>query len=132
MASPKKESRYSTLQGVDDLDLENDSDTTLASEGFLGKNVAKRPSRYSRNSKVQTILTWIRWGLIVALQSVMIFLLLRSTSAPAKEGWTQADTETGGDINGLYVPCEYIQILAKFTDADYGFSITQVHATHTR
>ena len=118
MASPKKESRYSTLQGVEDLDMENDSDTTLASEGFLGKTVTKRPSRYSRNSKVQTTLTWIRWGSIVALQSVMIVLLLRNTSAPAKEGWTQADTETGGDINGLYVPCECVPILGKFMDTD--------------
>lgn len=105
MASPKKESRYSSLQGVEDLDLENDSDTTLASEGFLGKNGTKRASRYTRNTKVQTILTWSRWSLIVALQSVMIFLLLRNPSTTEEKGWTQADTETGGDINGLYVPC---------------------------
>lgn len=105
MASTKKESRYSSLQDVEDLDLENDSDTTLASEGFLGKNSTKRPSRYSRNTKVQTILTWSRWGFVVVLQSVMIFLLLRNPSTTDK-GWTQQDTETGGDINGLYVPCK--------------------------
>ena len=106
MASPKKESKYASLQDIEDLDLENDSDTTLASEGFLGTNGTKRPSRYARNTKVQTILTWCRWGLIVTLQSAMIFLLLRTRTTTESKGWTQADTETGGDINGLYEPCE--------------------------
>ena len=108
MASPKKESKYSSLKAAEDLDLENDSDTTLASEGFLGKNSVKRSSRYSRNSKVQTALTWGRWGFIVTLQSIMILLLLRFPTATERKDWKQADTETGGDINGLYVPCEYI------------------------
>jgi hypothetical protein len=108
MALPKKESKYSSLQG-EDLDLENDSDTTLASEGFLGKNGPKRSIRSSRNTKTQRVLSWLRWSLIVTLQCVMIFLLLRSPSTTEK-GWTQADTETGGDINGLYVPREYIAL----------------------
>jgi hypothetical protein len=117
MSSPKKESRYSSLEEAEDLDLENDSDTTLASEGFLGKNTTKRPSRHSRNSKIQSALTWSRWGFIVTLQSIVIFLLLRSpATTEKKKGWTQADTETGGDINGLYVPCEYIPIPVSLRD----------------
>jgi hypothetical protein len=129
MALPKKETKYSTLKDMEDLDLENDSDTTLASEGFLGKNGTKRPSRYSRNTKVQTILTWGRWALIVALQSIMIFLLLRNPQTKEK-GWTQADTETGGDINGLYVPCEYILIRIRGFRKLIFLSIAQVHPTH--
>jgi hypothetical protein len=113
MASSKKESRYESLKGVEDLDLENDSDTTLASEGFLGKNSPKRLSRHSRNSKIQTALIWSRWGFIVTLQSIILLLLLRSSTV--EKDWNQVDTETGGDINGLYVPREstLIEIFAN-------------------
>lgn len=119
MSAQKKESRYESLKGVEDLDLENDSDTTLASEGFLGKNSAKRPNRHSRNWKVQTALTWSRWGFIVVLQTIMILLLLRS-SPTAEKSWTQADTETGGDINGLYIPCE-CSAIPRLTDLNCNF-----------
>ena len=103
----KKEQRYSSLEGAEDLDLENDSDTTLASSGFLGKT-GKRTSRNSRNSRIQLTLTWFRWGFVVVLQSIILVLLLEQTNISFQIGWTQAETETGGDINGLYIPRKYI------------------------
>jgi hypothetical protein len=105
MALQKTEQRYSSLEGIEELDLENDSDTTLASSGFLGKTI-KRTNR-NRNSKIQTALTWFRWGFVVMLQIVILVLLLKKTEVNLQVGWTQAETETGGDINGLYIPCEY-------------------------
>jgi hypothetical protein len=108
MATAKKESRYEALDKVEDFDLENDSDTTLASTGFLGKRGSKRLRKYSRASKTQTMLVWVRWGSIIAMQGVIVFLLLRG--GKKMDGrWTQADTETGGDINGLYVPSKILK-----------------------
>jgi hypothetical protein len=108
MASLKKEPRYTTVQ-PEDPDLENDSDTTLASEGLFknsGRPEKKRTTRL-RISRTQEMLSWVRWGVILALQCVIIVLLLsRGLSEGMKDSkvWTQADTETGGDINGLYIP----------------------------
>lgn len=108
MASMKMaENRYSGLEKEElelDLDLENDSDTTLASSGFLEKSAPKkRSSRKSRISKIQIALTWLRWVLVVVLQSVILVLLLRNPSASSTT-WSKDDTETGGDVNGLYKP----------------------------
>lgn len=104
MASPIKEQKYSSIR-IEDADLENDSDTTLGSEGFLEKR-AKRQRRRCRKPSLQSALTWFRWTLVIMLQSVIIFLLLRDTKEPdvKSTAWSQADTETGGDINGLYIP----------------------------
>jgi hypothetical protein len=104
MASPIKEQKYSSIR-IEDADLENDSDTTLGSEGFLEKR-AKRQRHRCRKPGSQSALTWFRWTIVVMLQSVVIFLLLRDAKKPDLEstGWSQADTETGGDINGLYIP----------------------------
>jgi hypothetical protein len=100
-----KESRYASIDEAEDLDLENDSDTTLASDGFLGKNNAKRISKYTKTSRIQTVLTWFRWGTIVLLQGLILVLLL-PTSGVLSGGWSQSKTETGGDVNGLYIPSE--------------------------
>jgi hypothetical protein len=104
MSSPtqKKESRYEPVDNVHDVDLENDSDTTLASTGFLRKKGEKGLSRRGRSPKSQNILVWFRWGSILAVQSVIVFLLLRTQER--KGEWKQTDTETGGDVNGLYIP----------------------------
>jgi hypothetical protein len=105
-----KESRYTSLEDdVEDIDLENDSDTTLASDGFLGKNNAKRISKYARSSRLDTILTWSRWATIVLLQGLILVLLLPTSGVLSDGwsmggGWSQSKTETGGDINGLYIP----------------------------
>ena len=114
----KKESRYESLESVGDIDLENDSDTTLASTGFLQKKGEKsHRSRHGRSPKGQNILVWARWGTVLALQSVIIFLLLRTREMgggkETSEGWKQIDTETGGDINGLYVPSEFAGLMGK-------------------
>jgi hypothetical protein len=118
----------------DDLE-DNDSETTLANEhnGFL----SKRSNLASKSSRLNTILTWIRWGTIVFLQGIIIMLLLPTSGimdsgwgmgllggkgevkgdgvvqpgVVAKDSsvggkWTPGKTETGGDVNGLYVPCE--------------------------
>jgi hypothetical protein len=114
MKMAAKESRYTSLEDdVEDIDLENDSDTTLASDGFLGKNNAKRINKYAKSSRLETILTWSRWGTIVFLQGLILVLLLPTSgvlsdgwSMGGSGGWSQSKTETGGDINGLYIPSE--------------------------
>ena len=103
-------SKYSSIDDVEDVDLENDSDTTLASDGFLSTKNAQRINKNNKSSRLDTILTWSRWGTIVLLQCLMILLLL-PTSGVLSEGWSigswsTSKTETGGDINGLYVPSE--------------------------
>jgi hypothetical protein len=97
----KKKSRYSAIDErdeLDDLDLENDSDTTLASSGFLAKK-SERLSIHEKSSRLSTTLTWVRWGIVVFLQGIILFLLI-----PSSGGWDSIKTETGGDINGLYIP----------------------------
>jgi len=102
MSTIKKETRYSSLSPVEELDLENDSDSTLASSGFLGKNGSQPRRRPSKSSNAQRALMWLRWGSIVTLQGIIVLLLLWKRSEDGV--WSQVDTETGGDINGLYVP----------------------------
>jgi hypothetical protein len=123
-----KESRYTSIDETEDLDLENDSDTTLASDGFLGKNNAKRISKHTKSSRIHTVLTWFRWGTIVLLQGLILVLLL-PTSGVLSEGWSigggwsQSKTETGGDINGLYIPSRS-PILLAWTETNHPYSIT--------
>jgi hypothetical protein len=105
------ESRYTSLDDVEDVDLENDSDTTLASDGFLRKNNSKRISKYGKSPRLEAILTWARWGTIVLLQGLILVLLLPTSGVlidgwSMVGGWSQSETETGGDINGLYIPSE--------------------------
>lgn len=104
MALPLAEQKYSSIR-LADADLENDSDTTLGSTGFLEKGT-KRRRRFSKNPATQSLFTWVRWSIVILLQSVILFLLVRSSQPTNRKtpGWSQADTETGGDINGLYVP----------------------------
>lgn len=104
MASPVKQQKYSSIQ-LADADIEDDSDTTLGSIDFLEKRT-KRRRRHCRRPELQSVFTWFRWTSVVVLQTVIIVLLLRNTdrASPKPKGWSQADTETGGDINGLYIP----------------------------
>jgi hypothetical protein len=108
-----KQSRYTSLEDdIEDIDLENDSDTTLASDGFLEKNNARRINKSTKNSRLENILTWSRWSIIVLLQGLIIVLLLPTSGVLSDgwsmggSGWSQSKTETGGDINGLYIPSE--------------------------
>jgi hypothetical protein len=109
-----KESRYMSINVAEDIDLEDDSDTTLASDRFLGKNSAKRIIKYKTNSRLQIVLTWFRWTIVIVLQGFILILLL-PTSGVLSKGWSMGDwsqskTETGGDINGLYIPSELCSI----------------------
>jgi len=111
MAIPlsQEKSRYTALDAHDSLDLEdNDSDATLASTGFLPKRSRRDVSLSAEISNMQTVLVWFRWGTVIALQTVILFFLLwKGTEAPVRDesNWTPAMTETGGDVNGLYIPC---------------------------
>ena len=109
MSTIKKETRYLSLSPVEELDLENDSDSTLASSGFLGKNGSQTRRRPSKASNAQRALIWLRWGSIFILLSMNVLLQLWKRSDDGL--WSQMDTETGGDINGLYVPREFHYIL---------------------
>jgi len=110
MASIKlANSKYTSLPAPEDLDLENDSDNTLASESFLGKQQNfKRSTRHTRTSKLETALTWFRWGSIVAIQGIILLLLFwREREGGMSAGWSVDTTETGGDVNGVYVPSKF-------------------------
>lgn len=104
MALLQSEPKYSSIQFAE-ADLENDSDTTLRSTEFLHQS-AKTRRRSSRNSGSHSLFTWLRWTIVIVLQTVVILLLLQNSQATARKSseWSQASTETGGDINGLYVP----------------------------
>jgi len=126
-----KPNRYSTLENadnIDDIDLENDSDTTLASDGFLGKNNIKRIQKSVKSSRLQLVLTWFRWSVLVLLQGFIIILLLPTSGTLSdtwsslkdglkgglKGGFDPARTETGGDINGLYIPSKSQSLPSKY------------------
>jgi len=118
-----KESKYTSVNEAHDLDLENDSDTTLASDGFLGKSNGKRISKYVKRPRSQTLLTWCRWGTIVLLQGLILILLLPTSGALSEGwsmgGWSQSKTETGGDINGLYIPTSHKYTLLTLEEEKY-------------
>jgi hypothetical protein len=131
MAPTMKPNRYSTLENadnIDDIDLENDSDTTLASDGFLGKNNIKRIQKSVKSSRLQLVLTWFRWSVLVLLQGFIIILLLPTSGTLSdtwsslkdglkgglKGGFDPARTETGGDINGLYIPSKSQSLPSKY------------------
>ncbi|KAN0122943.1 protein of unknown function (DUF3328) domain containing protein [Hyaloscypha variabilis] len=121
-----KESRYTSIDDdVEDVDLENDSDTTLASDGFLGKNNTRRASKHAKSSRIQTILTWFRWGTIILLQGLILVLLLPTSGvlsdgwSMSGTGWSTSKTETGGDINGLYVPTSHTYTLLTLEEEKY-------------
>jgi hypothetical protein len=101
MPLPAKKDEYSSLD-INYKDLDSDSDTTLGSTDLHGKRT-KRRRRQCHQS--ESTLTWFRWGSLVALQSVILVLIVLKMGR--KEGWTTTDTETGGDVNGLYVPSTY-------------------------
>ncbi|KAM3073439.1 hypothetical protein ACMFMF_006645 [Clarireedia jacksonii] len=114
MAPKKESSTYTPLSDIEDIDLENDSDTTLGSNRFPStspKPASRRRSTHisPRTARIECLLVWVRWGSVIILQSLILFFLLKGRKTDMNEGdedWVPADTETGGDINGLYVPRE--------------------------
>lgn len=98
-------------QDLHEHDAANDSDTTLASSSFLKSSKSRSPSPKSRREKHAEFskrkegwFTWIRWGVVIFLQMVIIVLLLPSSGLMNSGKWDEKMTETGGDINGLYIP----------------------------
>lgn len=64
----------------------------------------------ARRSSTDSLLTWIRWLLILCLQLLIIVFLIRPVPVKGdncvlsgKEGYV----ETGDDINGLYKTCTF-------------------------
>ena|ERR1700742_2907715 len=135
MALPSREQKYSPIKAEHaDIEDQEDSDTTLTSAEFLGKR-SKRRRRHFQKSIIPFALTWFRWGSIIILQIVILILMLRNTtnntntntsSSQSKE-WKAEDTETGGDVNGLYVPSECILILEHNHANIMPLSISQIH-----
>lgn len=115
--SPKESaSIYQPISEMDieDIDLENDSDTTLGSHEKYTASKTSSPSRFRKIfkdkkscRKLNNVLVWARWGVVIVMQNLIVYLILRggkNSEAGNEEGWVPADTETGGDINGLYIP----------------------------
>lgn len=131
--SPKESaSIYQPISEMDieEIDLENDSDTTLGShrEKYTTTKLSP-PSRLRKifkdkksNRKLNNVLMWARWGVVVLMQGLIVVLLLRNgknSEAHNEEGWVPGDTETGGDINGLYIPRKSICHSCKENDANF-------------
>jgi len=113
MASTKKESRYS-LVSAEDADIGNESDTTACSVGSMG---GMRPSGRETRSpskpilRVELYLTWLRWAIVIVFQMVILVdLMMRKV-----DGDCPLEVETGGDINGLYRPCELAHADGSYT-----------------
>lgn len=127
-----EKSKYTMLSHHDirldeeEYDLgDHESDTTKVSplESYQKQALLRRSPSYSstwsadsnpthsRARATVRLLTWLRWGIVVGLQSIMIMLLLwRNISAGDNETQSVLKgkvVETGGDINGLYKTCEF-------------------------
>jgi hypothetical protein len=122
MPLPIKEDGYSWLT-VNYKDIDSDSDTTLGSADLHGKRTKRRKRQCHQT---QSALTWFRWASVVTLQSIILILIVLKMSH--KEDWRKSDTETGGDVNGLYIPSAY-NSNPKLSRADLSFSIPQVHSS---
>lgn len=78
--------------------------------------ISASPSKKSHRPSTHHLLTWLRWGVVVGLQSILIFLLCRRTGhdTGGRGGGGEMDVvlkdraavETGDDINGLYRTCK--------------------------
>jgi hypothetical protein len=117
MALPIHEKKYLPLNThVEDLD--DDSDTTLTSPGQQASHPRRR-KRTSQQIKITSALTWLRWGFVATLQIVILILLLRKGQENAQKGWLADDTETGGDVNGLYIPTKHKYTLLMPQESEF-------------
>lgn len=130
-----EEERGSFIGEEEDMD-DNASDTTKFSSTaelfdkthFLPQRENSNPSTSSpaqrraakRAKKVNIILTWLRWGVVIGLQTIIILLLSRNRSQDknsegnSKDATAAAKTvETGSDINGLYKTRKHSFILER-------------------
>lgn len=70
----------------------------------------------SRKPRLSTqLLMWLRWGVVVGLQSLIIFLLCRrhEVGGEMDDVLKGKVVETGDDINGLYRTCKSIVRLPR-------------------
>lgn len=149
--------KYAKLEGndhfheVEDIDLEDSaSDTTKASSTIhiydktnllplqANENSSLEEQRTARRARASSdFWTWMRWGTIVGLQTILILLLSFSQSEGAKEVPPTADpkglatTETGGDINGLYKTREYCFAYTASTGRIFSYLTITVSHTYT-
>ncbi|TVY87276.1 Oxidase [Lachnellula willkommii] len=117
-----------TRDSIDNLypDLESSSSTSTSSSTTLLSPPLKpdrmrNTNRYENSrsrTRIPTSVTWIRWGVVVSLQGVIIMLLFRLRPGTGKVDsgdiggggvggkgeWKSTETETGGDVSGLYRP----------------------------
>jgi hypothetical protein len=96
---------------LDDVDMEEinhyyDSSPTSSTRAQpplgqppRGKGIARHRDR-KRKLRFAKLLEWMRWGVVIMLQGVIVVLLVWHRG----DGWSPETTETGGDINGIYVP----------------------------
>jgi hypothetical protein len=122
---------------------DNESDVTKVCSGApYGKSVhirerspsnlstwsydAPMPARTRRRQLTLQAMTWLRWSVVVFLQTVMIILLWRQNVRGGASG--ESDTvlkgkivETGDDINGLYKTgwCSQSDAPSTYLDTDH-------------
>ena len=106
-ARPQPQVQYNLIS-------DSDSDTLAPSVEEKSSSPIRRPQRRrhsppflhrnsTRRSRRETRLTWLRWGAVLLLQSVMIVLLaLRTGSRQEPEMAPLNVVPAGGDINGIY------------------------------
>ena len=94
-----KEGQYTLLR--EDIGLEQNIDPVCSSRG----------NGYLTDTRMQNVLNdnvlrWIRYGIIIGLQIVIIVLLPLRTGKLDRLVRTLEEVETGSDINGLYRTCK--------------------------
>jgi hypothetical protein len=104
----KNESESGIL--LDDVDMQEpqsphyyDKSPTSSTQAYPPEGLSpsgKRISRHRERKRKAKMIEWMRWSAVILLQVVIIGLLLWHRG----EGWTPEKTETGGDINGIYIP----------------------------
>lgn len=152
--SPDKERTYKR----DDDDLEdNESDATkfsLSAEVFdktyllptrqnldLSESGLAQRRAAKRAKELGNFWIWLRWGVIIGLQTVLILLLSVSheeergncDKLPDLTGGDQT-VETGGDINGLYKTRKSIRsfCFAKYSSIDGRQSLMSIHSSNPK
>ncbi|KAL9080198.1 MAG: hypothetical protein Q9157_000981 [Trypethelium eluteriae] len=80
--------------------------------------------RRAISQRHNSLLNWLRWGIVVALQAIIITLLCVRPKAEMRD---LLDTETGADINGLYPTVEHEYKRLKFEEDLYMPNMTSLN-----
>jgi hypothetical protein len=92
-----------------EVDIEdNFSDSTRVSS-FVDEKAFDGPSRTLSSQKIESVLTWGRWLVVVTFQLIIIVLVLSLWAQPQQRITRESDpelkdklVETGDDVNGLF------------------------------